>query len=394
MHPIVRRGAILLAAPALTVSALVGHVGAGVRRARPGSGRRRRHLARWPAPRERHHPHLRDEFDGVAVQLRRLRPVHRRRRSRSTRSVARTSPIDRVGRRHRGGHRRLHRVRRRHPGTAGAAAKAARPSPRSPATTPPASAGRTSIADLESTVAHGGRDRGSVQDRLDPDDEFAPTTPTPSARPAPRRALDAAGSDLTDSVTDFLLAQQCEDGFFRQQFSAAGRRRPDLRRRRRRAGRRRHGARGPRPRRRSSTTPTSPRTSPTRSPGSRQPRRRTAASAATRACRARTPTAPASPATRSRSPARPTPPRRPPPGCAPTRPPTSRTASTTPRPTSVRSPTTTPRAPPSRAGPIDADHRWTSSAVPPRRRCPACSGRRPAPVTRTRCSPRSTSRPA
>jgi hypothetical protein len=34
------------------------------------------------------------------------------------------------------------------------------------------------------------------------------------------RALDEAGSTLTDSATDFLLAQQCEEGFFRQDFSA------------------------------------------------------------------------------------------------------------------------------------------------------------------------------
>ncbi len=77
------------------------------------------------------------------------------------------------------------------------------------------------LADLESTVATDGAIAGRVQDQLDPEDEFAADYASVIGQSCAVRALDGGGSALTDSATDFLLAQQCEDGFFRQQFSAA-----------------------------------------------------------------------------------------------------------------------------------------------------------------------------
>lgn len=76
------------------------------------------------------------------------------------------------------------------------------------------------LSDLESTVATEGAIAGRVQDQLDPTDEWAIDYASVISQSWAVSALDAGDSDLTDSATDFLLAQQCEDGFFRRQLSA------------------------------------------------------------------------------------------------------------------------------------------------------------------------------
>jgi hypothetical protein len=78
------------------------------------------------------------------------------------------------------------------------------------------------LSDLESTVATEGAIAGRVQDQLDPEEEFATDYASVISQSWAVEALDGADSTLTDSATDFLLAQQCKAGFFRQQFSAPG----------------------------------------------------------------------------------------------------------------------------------------------------------------------------
>lgn len=74
--------------------------------------------------------------------------------------------------------------------------------------------GRDLVALLEGRVATEGAILGRIQDRGASD--FANVIGQSFAA----QALDAAGSDRTSSVTEFLLLQQCADGFFRQDFAA------------------------------------------------------------------------------------------------------------------------------------------------------------------------------
>ena len=59
-------------------------------------------------------------------------------------------------------------------------------------------------------------DPGHVQPRR----AFEATSPTASGRRSPSAASTRAGSPVAESATEFLLAQQCEEGFFRQDFAA------------------------------------------------------------------------------------------------------------------------------------------------------------------------------
>ena len=74
--------------------------------------------------------------------------------------------------------------------------------------------GHDLIAELAATVSTTGATAGRVQDV---NNDFGDTNTFGQAYAA--EAFDAAGSDLTDPVTDFLLAQQCEQGWFRLYFA-------------------------------------------------------------------------------------------------------------------------------------------------------------------------------
>lgn len=78
------------------------------------------------------------------------------------------------------------------------------------------------LGDLESTVLTEGANAGRIQDQLDPEDPWAADYANVFGQAPAVRALDDAGSSLTDAATDFLLAQQCADGYFRQSFSPVG----------------------------------------------------------------------------------------------------------------------------------------------------------------------------
>lgn len=84
---------------------------------------------------------------------------------------------------------------------------------------PRAFGGRNLVADVEGNIAEDGALAGRIQDDLDAADPFATDYANVFGQAFAAQALDAAGSDATDAVTDFLLAQQCADGYFRQFFA-------------------------------------------------------------------------------------------------------------------------------------------------------------------------------
>lgn len=77
------------------------------------------------------------------------------------------------------------------------------------------------LSDLESTVVTEGANAGRIQDEIDPEDQWAADYANVFGQAPAVHALDHANSTLTDAATDFLLAQQCSAGFFRQSFSPA-----------------------------------------------------------------------------------------------------------------------------------------------------------------------------
>ncbi|MBZ5737223.1 hypothetical protein [Nocardioides mangrovi] len=79
--------------------------------------------------------------------------------------------------------------------------------------------GRDLISDLESTVGDDGALAGRIQDDWDPTVQYAADYANVLGQAFAAEALDAAGSAKTDAVTDFLLQQQCADGYFRQDFT-------------------------------------------------------------------------------------------------------------------------------------------------------------------------------
>jgi hypothetical protein len=81
--------------------------------------------------------------------------------------------------------------------------------------------GHNLLTDLEGRVATDGAIAGRIQDDWDPSEEYAADYTNVFGQAFAAEALDAAGSDDTDAVTDFLLEQQCSDGYFRQSFADA-----------------------------------------------------------------------------------------------------------------------------------------------------------------------------
>ncbi len=84
----------------------------------------------------------------------------------------------------------------------------------------PASYGGTDlVAQLEKTVADRGPTSGRVRDVLDPKEAAAADYANVVGQAYAVQGLAAAGSPAAGSATDFLLAQQCADGWFRLDFT-------------------------------------------------------------------------------------------------------------------------------------------------------------------------------
>ena len=80
--------------------------------------------------------------------------------------------------------------------------------------------GHDLIAELEERVSTQPGTEGRIGDVFFPDEAFEADFSNTLGQSFAVNALDAEGSVLTDSATDFLLAQQCEEGFFRLSFAA------------------------------------------------------------------------------------------------------------------------------------------------------------------------------
>lgn len=75
------------------------------------------------------------------------------------------------------------------------------------------------VARLESTVAKDAPVRGRIQDELDRKEKSAADYANVVGQAYAVTGLVAAKSDEADAATQFLLAQQCKDGFFRLNFT-------------------------------------------------------------------------------------------------------------------------------------------------------------------------------
>jgi hypothetical protein len=84
---------------------------------------------------------------------------------------------------------------------------------------PTAYGGTNLLARLEETVADKGPALGRVQDALDPKQADALDYANVVGQAYAVTALGAADSDEAPAATDFLLAQQCEEGWFRLDFT-------------------------------------------------------------------------------------------------------------------------------------------------------------------------------
>ena len=82
--------------------------------------------------------------------------------------------------------------------------------------------GRDLLTDLEGRVSSDGVNAGRIQDDWDPSEPYAADYANVLGQAFAAQGLDAAGSAKTDSVTDFLLAQQCSAGYFRQKLPDVG----------------------------------------------------------------------------------------------------------------------------------------------------------------------------
>lgn len=80
--------------------------------------------------------------------------------------------------------------------------------------------GHDLIAELEERVSTEPGTEGRIGDVFFPDEAFEADFSNTLGQSFAVNALEAEGSVLTDSATDFLLAQQCEEGFFRLSFAA------------------------------------------------------------------------------------------------------------------------------------------------------------------------------
>ena len=79
--------------------------------------------------------------------------------------------------------------------------------------------GKDLVAQLEGTVVDHGPAAGRIQDALDPHEKSATDYANVVGQAYAVRALDAAGSDRAAATTGFLLAQQCQGGWFRLDFT-------------------------------------------------------------------------------------------------------------------------------------------------------------------------------
>jgi len=77
------------------------------------------------------------------------------------------------------------------------------------------------VADLEAQVATDAPIAGRIQDTFDPTQQFEADFSNVIGQAFAVQGLDAEASALVDPATDFLLAQQCSEGFFRLNFAAA-----------------------------------------------------------------------------------------------------------------------------------------------------------------------------
>jgi len=85
---------------------------------------------------------------------------------------------------------------------------------------PRAYGGQNLVAQLEDRVSTETADRGRISDVFFPEEPFEADFANTIGQSFAARALDAAGGDEVAEVTDFLLLQQCEEGFFRLDLGA------------------------------------------------------------------------------------------------------------------------------------------------------------------------------
>jgi hypothetical protein len=76
------------------------------------------------------------------------------------------------------------------------------------------------VAQLEKTVAADGAAQGRIEDKLEKGNKDAADYSNVVGQSLAVAALDAAGSDSASSVRDYLLKQQCDEGWFRLSFPA------------------------------------------------------------------------------------------------------------------------------------------------------------------------------
>ncbi|MAS55079.1 MAG: hypothetical protein CMJ44_10745 [Pimelobacter sp.] len=81
--------------------------------------------------------------------------------------------------------------------------------------------GHDLVAELEDRVSTEPGTEGRIGDVFFPDEPFEADFSNTLGQAFAARALHAEDSELTDSAVDFLLAQQCEEGFFRLSFAPA-----------------------------------------------------------------------------------------------------------------------------------------------------------------------------
>jgi hypothetical protein len=80
--------------------------------------------------------------------------------------------------------------------------------------------GHDLVTELEDQVVETGPALGRIQDTFNPDVQFEADFSNTFGQLYAAQGLDAAGSTLAGPVTEFLLDQQCAEGFFRQDFAA------------------------------------------------------------------------------------------------------------------------------------------------------------------------------
>lgn len=80
--------------------------------------------------------------------------------------------------------------------------------------------GKDLVAELEAQVATEAPNHGRIQDTFDATIPFETDFSNTIGQAFAAQGLDAENSTLVDPVTDFLLAQQCSEGYFRLNFAA------------------------------------------------------------------------------------------------------------------------------------------------------------------------------